>query len=222
MIITPVIDTHRLSILANAFEREMVQFLQDLESRREVRVPRIRMEMEKSGFEEIRLDPTGTVLGRIGSGRWQILMSAHTGAPGAAGMASLVYAGKLIYELGMYGDFTLWIAGTAREEEIGVGLIPECALIAQPTGLRIYRGFRGRVELEESHALVQSAIATYEALFELPPLVELAPVSMLGLPAIAFGPGDAAVERTPVRQLVKAAQFYAAFPLMCADHLARH
>jgi hypothetical protein len=213
MIQLPVIDTHRLSILANANEREMLHFLHDLQAG-PYGLPRIRQEMERVGFEEIRQDPSGSIAGRIGSGRCVILMEAH---PESAGMAALVNAGNLIHELGMYGDFTLWVSSSPSAD-----LHPECALATHPTALRIQRGYRGRMELNESHPLVQSAIATYEALFELPPLVDAGPASILGVPTLAFGPGDSNGGPVAPRQLVKAVQFYATFPTMYVDSVTRH
>ena len=88
--------------------------------------------------------------------------------------------------------------------------------------------------LDESHPLVQAAIATYEALFELPPVIGkwtsstsgVGSMGLMGVPVIGFGPGDEEVahgvgERVPIRHLVKAAQFYAAFPMMFADTVTR-
>src|ERR1035441_11049310 len=84
-----VLDTQRLSTLAHAFERDMVRFLRDLvaipaESGHEGPViRRIRQEMEKVGFDEIRIDPMGNLLGRIGSGKTIIMMDSHTDTVGA-------------------------------------------------------------------------------------------------------------------------------------------
>jgi acetylornithine deacetylase/succinyl-diaminopimelate desuccinylase-like protein len=75
--------------------------------------------------------------------------------------------------------------------------------------------------------LVRAAIDTYEALFELPPVVDkwtasVRSAGLTGAPAVAFGPGkESADERVPIHHLVKAAQFYAAFPMMFVDTL-RH
>jgi hypothetical protein len=210
MIHTRVIDTQRLSTLANAYEREMVRFLCSHDG---TVVQRIRQEMERLDFDEIRVDPTGTICGRIGSGKSVIVMESDT-ATGGAGMASLAYAGKLIHELGLHGDYTLWVVGSGRKEAYE-SIRPDCVLIAEPTGLRIYRHFAVR----ESHPLVQSAIATYEAVFELPPAIgRRSNAHGAGVPTIGFGPGEEdAGEHVPIRQMVQAAQFYAAFPQMYVD-----
>jgi len=83
--------------------------------------------------------------------------------------------------------------------------------------------------LEESHPLAQAAIGTYRALWDRAPVVDkwtfstngVGSMGLMGVPTIGFGPGDEALahsvdERVPIRHLVEAAQFYAAFPLMYA------
>jgi putative aminopeptidase FrvX len=78
------IDSARLLAAANALEADMVRFLRDLvaipgESSHEGPVvQRIKQEMERVGFAEIRIDAMGNVLGRIGSGKHVIMMDAHT------------------------------------------------------------------------------------------------------------------------------------------------
>ena len=223
-----VIDTQRLSTLAHAYEREIVQFVRDL-----IAIPaiqRIRQEMEKVEFEEIRSDATGNILGRVGCGKHVIMMSAHAGPVGAAGLAGTVYAAKLIHELGMYDDFILWVAGSVRREDRDPregGIRPDCLLIAEPTNLCIQMREAALDEsLSESHPLVQAAIATYETLFELPPIIgkRTSGAGAIGVPAISFGPGEeahASGEQVPTRHLLKAAQFYAAFPMTLVDTVRR-
>jgi putative selenium metabolism hydrolase len=73
-------------------------------------------------------------------------------------MASMVYAARMIKELGLGGDYTLYMVGSVCEEDCdGLawlyilredGIRPDCVLITEPTGLRIYRGQRGRMEIE--------------------------------------------------------------------------
>jgi putative selenium metabolism hydrolase len=73
-------------------------------------------------------------------------------------MASMVYAGKLIRDLGLAGDYTLYVVGSVQEEDCdGLawlyilredGIHPECVVITEPTNLRVYRGHRGRMEIE--------------------------------------------------------------------------
>jgi putative selenium metabolism hydrolase len=143
--------------------------------------------MQKVGFDEIRIDPMGNILGRIGSGKTVIMMDSHTDTVGVgdpkewawdpykgkvedgfvwgrgtcdqrAGMASMVYAGKLIKDLGLLGDYTLWVVGSVQEEDCdGLawvyilnedGIRPDCVVVTEPTNLHVYRGHRGRMEIE--------------------------------------------------------------------------
>jgi putative selenium metabolism hydrolase len=182
-----------IAAAAQSYEADIVAFLRDLiaipaESSHEGPViQRIRREMEKVGFDEIRIDPMGNILGRIGSGKTVIMMDSHTDTVGIgdpkewawdpyqgkvedgyvygrgagdqrAGMACMVYAAKIIKDLGMVGDYTLWVVGSVQEEDCdGLawvyilkedGIRPDCVVITEPTGLRIYRGQRGRMEIE--------------------------------------------------------------------------
>ena len=152
----------------------------------------------------IRVDEAGNLLTRIGSGNHKIMLHAQGGTARRhrCGCA-LRYAGRLIHELGMYDDFTLWLTNSVRNEfqtfarfhvvEEG-GVHPsDAVLLAQPTNLCIQMR-EGAVEgfLNESHPLVQAAIGAYETLFELPPIVSQSPspAALVGIPAIAFGAGE--------------------------------
>ncbi len=182
----------RIDNRAKYYETEMVQFMQDLikipsESTREAEViQRIKEEMEKVGFDEVKIDPMGNILGRIGSGPRIIAMDAHIDTVGIGdidewewnpyegkledgiiygrgatdqegAMVSMVYAGKIIKDLQLTDDYTLWMVGSVQEEDCdGLcwqyiinedKLIPECVVITEPTNLNIYRGHRGRMEM---------------------------------------------------------------------------
>jgi hypothetical protein len=223
------IDTHRLSTLAHEYEREILQFFQDL-SADSGGIERIQREAERVHFEEIRCTPGERILARIGSGEHIVVMDAQSDPTGIAGM---IYAAKLIHELAMYDEFTLWVAASLRAAPQGpgwlqslrdAGIEPSCVLFAEPTSWSI-RMKEASVEgfLGESHPLVQAAITTYEALFELPPILHQSPspAGPVGVPAIGFGPGGDQ-ERVPLRNLLKAAQFYAAFPMMFVESLPRN
>lgn len=178
---------------AKELESETVNFLMDM-----VRVPSfsgtekeviqvIKAEMEKVGFDEVRIDGLGNVIGRIGNGPRVLAFDAHidTVYPGdlslwnfdpftpkvedgqvwgrgtvdqEGGMASMVTAGKLIKELGLNDQFTLYFTGTVMEEDCD-GLCwkylineekirPEMVVITEPTNMNIYRGHRGRMEMQ--------------------------------------------------------------------------
>lgn len=179
--------------IAQSLEKEVAQFLREIiaipsmSSREGAVIQRIKAEMEKIGFDEIRIDGLGNLLGRIGSGRRVVAIDSHCdtvdmGNPdlwevdpfkgdfrdgiiygrGACdlkgGLASSVYAGKILKQAGMPEDVTLWVSCTVQEEDCD-GLcwkyiieeekfIPGAVLLTEPTNLNIYRGQRGRMEIK--------------------------------------------------------------------------
>jgi putative selenium metabolism hydrolase len=79
--------------------------------------------------------------------------------------------------------------------------------------------------LEQAHPLARAAVDTFRSLWDHAPVVDkwtfstngVASMGLMGVPTIGFGPGEEEVahsvgERVPIRHLVDAAQFYAAFP----------
>jgi putative selenium metabolism hydrolase len=183
----------KIKELAESFQPDMTRFLRDMirlpsESCHEKAVvERIKEEMEKVGFDKVKIDPMGNVLGTIGKGKHLIALDAHIdtvgvgnmdnwefdpyegyeddeviGGRGASdqegGMASMVYAGKIIKDLELEGDFTLVAVGTVQEEDCDglcwqyiikeSGLRPEFVVSTEPTDGGIYRGQRGRMEIK--------------------------------------------------------------------------
>jgi putative selenium metabolism hydrolase len=158
------------------------------ESRHEAAVvERIGNEMNKAGFDDVFVDGMGNILGRMGSGKRIIAMDAHIDTVGAgnlslwkfnphkgkiengclygrgavdqkAGMASLIFAARLIKEYELLADCTLYVVGSVQEEDCdGLcwqyiikedGIRPECVVITEPTNLKINIGHRGRMEIE--------------------------------------------------------------------------
>jgi len=156
---------------------------------------RIKEEMEKVGFDRVEIDPMGNILGYIGSGPRLIAFDAHidTVGIGAAGnwefdpyqgfeddeciggrgtsdqeggMASMVYAGKILKELDLADEFTVVMVGTVQEEDCDglcwqyiikeLGLKPEFVVSTEPTDGGIYRGQRGRMEIRVDVAGISS------------------------------------------------------------------
>ena len=187
------IDYQKILELSKAYENDMTKFLRDMiaipseSSNEEKLILRIKEEMEKVGFDEVRIDKMGNIIGRVGSGKHLIAMDAHIdtvgigeinnwhfdpylgfedetriGGRGASdqegGMASMVYAGKIIKDLVLESDYTLLITGTVQEEDCDglcwqylieeEGVKPEFVVITEPTNLNIYRGHRGRMEIK--------------------------------------------------------------------------
>lgn len=148
---------------------------------------RIKAEMEKVGFDKVEIDPMGNIFGYMGHGKHVIAMDAHIDTVGIGnpdnwdydpyigheddeiiigrgasdqegGMASMVYAGKIIKELKLEEDYTLIVVGSVQEEDCD-GLCwqyiinedkikPEFVVITEPTDGRIHRGQRGRMEIK--------------------------------------------------------------------------
>ncbi len=144
-------------------------------------------EMKKVGFDEVFTDDLGNVFGKIGNGKTIIAMDAHidtveVGNPelwtkdpfsgdydgewvygrGAsdqkAGMVSMVYGMKIMKDLDLLDDFTVYVVGSVMEENCD-GLCwqyivkedkikPDFVVLTEPTSLNVYRGHRGRVEFQ--------------------------------------------------------------------------
>lgn len=72
-------------------------------------------------------------------------------------MASMVYAGKIIKDLGLEDEYTLLVTGTVQEEDCDglcwraiieqSGIRPEFVVSTEPTDCQVYRGQRGRMEI---------------------------------------------------------------------------
>ena len=149
-------------------------------------IQRIGQEMETVGFDRVEVDPMGNILGYIGNGSHLIAMDAHIDTVGVGnldnwdydpylgyeddeviigrgasdqegGMASMVYAGKIIKDLKLENDYTLLVTGTVQEEDCDglcwqyiieeSGIKPEFVVSTEPTDMRIHRGQRGRMEI---------------------------------------------------------------------------
>jgi putative selenium metabolism hydrolase len=178
-----------------AEQERLTGFLQDL-----VRIPspsgqegpvvrRIQQEMEAVGFDEVKIDPLGNVLGRIGDGDRVLAFDAHVDTVGVtdrsawscdpygaelrggclygrgavdqkAGMAAMVYAGKILKDLDLAPDLQIWMVGSVQEEDCDglcwlyilreKVLAPEFVVLTEPTDLHLYRGQRGRLEMRVS------------------------------------------------------------------------
>lgn len=168
------------------FLRDMIAIPSESCDERRV-VERIKEEMQKVGFDNIDIDKMGNIIGTIGHGKHIIAMDAHIDTVGIGdrhswkhdpysgyedkeiiigvgssdqkgGMASMVYAAKIIVDLNLQDDYTLLITGTVQKEDCD-GLCwqyminedklqPEFVVITQPTSCNIYRGHRGRMEIK--------------------------------------------------------------------------
>jgi len=144
-------------------------------------------EMKKLNFDEIKIDNLGNIIGRIGNGQSIIAFDAHIDtvysgdltqwntdpftpviknkkifgrgtADQKSGLASMIYAGKIIKELELNNKYSILFTGTVMEEDCD-GLCwqyiikenkikPELVIITEPTNMGIFIGQRGRMEIK--------------------------------------------------------------------------
>jgi putative selenium metabolism hydrolase len=146
-------------------------------------------QMEEAGFDEVKIDGLGNVIGRIGNGTKILAIDGHMdtvdmGNPDnwdfdplsgdikdgfvhgrgsvdqEGGPASFVTSGRILKELGFDKDMTVYFVGSVMEEDCDglcwkyiieeEGIRPDFVISTEPTNLNIYRGHRGRMEIEVS------------------------------------------------------------------------
>ncbi len=146
-------------------------------------------QMTEAGFDEVTIDGLGNAIGRIGTGSRILAIDAHMDTvdvgnldnwnfdPFAGdivdgfvrgrgtvdqegGAAAFVTAGRILKELGLEGDLSLYCTGTVMEEDCDglcwkyiveeTGLRPDVVISTEPTNLNVYRGQRGRMEIAVS------------------------------------------------------------------------
>ena len=144
-------------------------------------------QMQSARFDEVNIDGLGNVIGRIGNGKRILAFDGHIDTVevgnaanwsfdpfcgeirdgfvhgrGAAdqkgGVASMVTAGRILKELGLDRDLTVYFVGSVIEEDCdGLcwkyiieedGIRPEVVVSTEPTDGGLYRGQRGRMEIE--------------------------------------------------------------------------
>jgi putative selenium metabolism hydrolase len=144
-------------------------------------------QMEEAGFDEVRIDGLGNVIGRIGKGKRILAIDGHMdtvdignignwsfdplggeirngfvygrgSVDQKGGPAAFVTAGRILKELGFNEDLTIYFVGSVIEEDCD-GLCwkyiveedkirPDFVISTEPTNLNVYRGQRGRMEME--------------------------------------------------------------------------
>lgn len=177
------VEEHRDAIFR--FLREIVA-IPSMESQIGEVGHRVAREMEALGYDEVRFDRMGNVLGRCGNGPIKLLFDSHIdtvgiGDPSAwkwdpfqgkiengvlfgrgacdekGSTPGMVYGVAFAKELGLTEDFTLYYFGNMEEWCDGIaphalveveGVRPDYVVIGEPTKMQVYRGHRGRIELE--------------------------------------------------------------------------
>ena len=179
--------------LAGGCREEVVGFLREIIGIRSpvgeegAVVARIKVEMERLGYNEVMVDPLGNLLGRIGSGSRVLAIDGHcdtvdVGNPalwsidpfkgdlrdgivygrGAVdqkgGLAAAIYAGKILREVGVPDEVTVWVAASVLEEGYeGFNweyiieedkIVPEAVVLTEPTNLQISVGHKGRADIK--------------------------------------------------------------------------
>ncbi|MCX7918092.1 MAG: YgeY family selenium metabolism-linked hydrolase [bacterium] len=101
-------------------------------------------------------------------------------------IASMVYAGKLIKQFGLDQKFTLYVVGSVQEEDCDglcyqyifgqSGLKPDYVVLGEATNLDIYRGHRGRMEIQVTTSGVSCHASAPErgvnAIYQMTPIIQ--------------------------------------------------
>ncbi|MFX0124930.1 MAG: YgeY family selenium metabolism-linked hydrolase [Candidatus Hodarchaeota archaeon] len=195
------------------FTRELIAIPSTTGSEAEV-IERIKKEMEKIGYDNIQIDSMGNLLGKIGTGKKILAIDGHVdtvevGDPqsweynpfkgkfeneiifgrGACdqkgGLASAVYAGSIIKEIGIPENVTLYVVASVQEE-IYEGLnwqfiikedklVPDAVILSEPSNLNIAIGHRGRVDVKVHTTGISSHGAAPElgenAIYKMVPII---------------------------------------------------
>jgi putative selenium metabolism hydrolase len=147
----------------------------------------LKRQMLEAGFDEVKIDGLGNVIGRIGSGRKILAIDGHMdtvdlgnidnwrfdplggeikdgfvhgrgSVDQKGGPAAFVTSGRILKELKFDRDITVLFIGSVMEEDCD-GLCwkyiveedkikPDFVISTEPTNLNVYRGQRGRMEME--------------------------------------------------------------------------
>ncbi|MEX1307423.1 MAG: YgeY family selenium metabolism-linked hydrolase [Eubacteriales bacterium] len=145
-------DFNLIKEKAGTYEKEMTAFLRDL-----IRIPgescgekqvveRIKQEMDKLGFDAVKVDAMGNIQGYMGDGDKIIAYDAHIDTVGIGnrdnwefdpyegyetdteiggrgtsdqlgGLVSAVYGAKMMKDMGLLAGYTVLVTGTVQEED---------------------------------------------------------------------------------------------------------
>ena len=178
------VDSARDDILT--FFRDIVA-IPSMEGQIGVVGERVAQEMRDLGFDEVRFDKMGNILGRLGDGGKQLVYDSHIDTVGIGSIESwnwdpfegkiedgvlfargacdekgstpgMVYGLSISRDLGLLDGWTVWYFGNMEEwcdgiapnafVEVDPGVRPDYVVIGEPTNMQIYRGHKGRLEME--------------------------------------------------------------------------
>ncbi len=176
-----------------AQQREaIIQFLRDLcaipsyDSQIEAVGERAAHEMHHLGFDDVRFDTMGNILGSIGNGPKKLLYDSHIDTVGVGDSSEwqwdpftgkvedgifyargacdekgstpgMIYGLALAREVGALEGYTAYYFGNMEEWCDGIsgnalvdveGIRPDYVVIGEPTRMQVYRGHKGRVEMQ--------------------------------------------------------------------------
>jgi len=142
--------------------------------------------MQNLGYDEVFTDKLGNAIGRVGNGDKVIFYDGHIDTvevvdnanwqypPFAAeihdgkifgrgtvdeksAVGCMIYAGKIMKELGLLEGYTLYVIGSVMEEDCDgychihihdeEKIEADYAVLGEPTNMDVYRGHRGRMEM---------------------------------------------------------------------------
>jgi putative selenium metabolism hydrolase len=183
----------KIEQIAESLKGDLIKFLREIIAipsiggKEEAVVQRIKTEMEKIGYDKVRVDPLGNLLGIMGTGERLIALDGHcdtvdVGNPdiwewdpfqgkyenntiygrGASdqkgGLASAIYAGRILKETGLPAHISLLVTASVLEEDFeGLcwqyilkegNIKPEAVVLTEPSSLTIATGQRGRLEMK--------------------------------------------------------------------------
>ncbi|MCU0287314.1 MAG: YgeY family selenium metabolism-linked hydrolase [Acidobacteria bacterium] len=168
------------------FLREIIA-IPSMNGHEEAVIQRIKAEMHKIGYDKVWIDPLGNLMGMIGSGERIIALDGHCDTVGIGntanwqcdpfkgdyrdqiiygrgacdqkgGLASAIYAGKVLKETGIPAGISVLVVASVLEEDYeglcwhyilkNSKIKPEAVLLTEPSNLQIKIGQRGRIEVK--------------------------------------------------------------------------
>ena len=148
---------------------------------------RVASEMEALGFQGVRFDKMGNIMGHVGSGPRTMVYDSHIDTVGIGSLESwgwdpfegkvedgilyargacdekgstpgMIYGMAIARDCGLLDDWTIWYFGNMEEwcdgiaantfVEVDPMVRPDFVVIGEPTDMQVYRGQKGRLEME--------------------------------------------------------------------------